>query len=242
MPTATVADNGDGTLTYTPDAGYIGADTYTYTVADSDGATATATVTVCMAFRDEFERANNADLGTAWTDFFGDFQVAGNKAANAGGLAVSTLNGFSAIDSYAEADIDVAMGSGRLAGVLSRFSMSGYYRVDVQATATGATRHPVRLHPGRRLPDARLGRHQRRRHGPAAAGDGGRLAEGLFRRRPEDLRPGRQRDRSGHGGHQGRRSRRHDHRQLPGLRDPGDGGAAVRRLVLHRDGAAAWTR
>ena len=43
----TVVDNGDGTLTYTPNAGHSGADTFTYTVTDgTDTDTATVTVTV----------------------------------------------------------------------------------------------------------------------------------------------------------------------------------------------------
>ncbi|WP_170337390.1 tandem-95 repeat protein, partial [Ruegeria arenilitoris] len=43
----TVADNGDGTLTYTPNAGFTGADSFTYTITDgTDTDTATVTVTV----------------------------------------------------------------------------------------------------------------------------------------------------------------------------------------------------
>ena len=42
----TVVMNPNGTITYTPDAGFTGADTFTYTVTDADGVTTTATVTV----------------------------------------------------------------------------------------------------------------------------------------------------------------------------------------------------
>ncbi len=46
----TLLDNGDGTLTYTPDAGFSGDDSFTYTISDgTDTATATVTVTVADA-------------------------------------------------------------------------------------------------------------------------------------------------------------------------------------------------
>jgi hypothetical protein len=41
-----VADNGDGTVTYTPDPDFNGEDTFTYTILDGNGETDTATVTV----------------------------------------------------------------------------------------------------------------------------------------------------------------------------------------------------
>ncbi|MEX0368916.1 MAG: cadherin-like domain-containing protein, partial [Ruegeria sp.] len=45
----TLADNGDGTLTYTPDAGFEGADSFTYTISDNGGLTDTATVNLTVA-------------------------------------------------------------------------------------------------------------------------------------------------------------------------------------------------
>ncbi len=44
----TVAINGDGTLTYTPDLGFTGTDTITYTIVDPFGGTDTADVTVTV--------------------------------------------------------------------------------------------------------------------------------------------------------------------------------------------------
>ena len=41
--------NADGTITYTPDAGFSGEDSFSYTVADGNGGTDTATVTVSVA-------------------------------------------------------------------------------------------------------------------------------------------------------------------------------------------------
>ncbi len=42
----TVVINPNGTIAYTPDAGFTGVETFTYTLTDANGATATATVTV----------------------------------------------------------------------------------------------------------------------------------------------------------------------------------------------------
>jgi outer membrane autotransporter protein len=44
----TVVDNGNGTITYTPNAGFVGVDTFTYTVIDTSNASDTATVTVSI--------------------------------------------------------------------------------------------------------------------------------------------------------------------------------------------------
>ncbi|MEM7113479.1 MAG: Ig-like domain-containing protein [Chloroflexota bacterium] len=44
-----VVENGDGvSVTYTPDAGFFGSDSFTYTVEDSEGETAVATVTITV--------------------------------------------------------------------------------------------------------------------------------------------------------------------------------------------------
>jgi hypothetical protein len=45
----TVSDNGDGTLTYMPAAGYEGDDTFTYTANDSSGVSASGTVLVTVS-------------------------------------------------------------------------------------------------------------------------------------------------------------------------------------------------
>lgn len=48
----TVIINNDGTVTYTPNEGFTGDDSFTYTVANADGSTATATVTVTVTEAD----------------------------------------------------------------------------------------------------------------------------------------------------------------------------------------------
>ncbi|HLF56085.1 MAG TPA: Ig-like domain-containing protein, partial [Thermoanaerobaculia bacterium] len=45
-PSGSAADNGDGTLSYAPDPGFTGTDSFTYTAQDGAGRQATATVTV----------------------------------------------------------------------------------------------------------------------------------------------------------------------------------------------------
>src|SRR5262249_6321252 len=64
----TVVKNSDGTLTYTPAAGYVGADSFTYTVADGKGGSATATVSLTV------QGAPGPGLGSAWrTPFFAPY-------------------------------------------------------------------------------------------------------------------------------------------------------------------------
>lgn len=67
----TVVDNGNGTFTYTPNAGFSGSDTITVTAADALGATSTQTIAVTVD-------ANDAPIAQA-----------GGDAANEGGAAVS---------------------------------------------------------------------------------------------------------------------------------------------------------
>ncbi|TXL71174.1 tandem-95 repeat protein [Vineibacter terrae] len=72
----TLADNGNGTFTYTRDAGYVGADSFTYTVDDGHGGSDTATVSI---------RVDDAAGRT----------LTGNERANylVGGAGNDTLNG-----------------------------------------------------------------------------------------------------------------------------------------------------
>lgn len=50
----TVVENADVTLSYTPNAGFTGADTFTYTVSDGIDEDAPATVTVTVSLDDPF--------------------------------------------------------------------------------------------------------------------------------------------------------------------------------------------
>jgi len=60
----TLVDNGDGTLTYTPDPGFEGADSFTYTISDDSGLADTATVALTVS-------APSAGSGLVSDDFAG---------------------------------------------------------------------------------------------------------------------------------------------------------------------------
>ncbi|WP_146591644.1 Ig-like domain-containing protein [Puniceibacterium confluentis] len=62
-----VTNNGDGTFTYTPNAGFTGTDTFEYTVSDPAGATDTGMVTVSVGLDNTGNRPPiaNDDTGTA---------------------------------------------------------------------------------------------------------------------------------------------------------------------------------
>jgi VCBS repeat-containing protein len=61
-----VVINPDGTVTYTPDNGFVGTDTFTYVVSDGQGGTATETVTVTVG-----PPGPNAPTGTSLADATG---------------------------------------------------------------------------------------------------------------------------------------------------------------------------
>ena len=56
----TAVANPDGTVSYTPAAGFVGADTFTYTAMDPFGRTGTATVTVTVARGNAARRVGRA--------------------------------------------------------------------------------------------------------------------------------------------------------------------------------------
>jgi len=60
----TVIDNGDGTLTYTPDLNFNGSDSFSYTVGDGNGGFDTATVTVDVTAVNDAPTANDDTAAT----------------------------------------------------------------------------------------------------------------------------------------------------------------------------------
>ena len=116
-----VTDNGDGTLTYAPNEGFIGADSFSYTVSDGDGGFSTANVNVRtapiwtdLAFED-FENGfgTYTDGGRdAWLYTGGSLAHQGNNAVNlqdnAGGESSIELTNSLDLDSpgYTELKIE----------------------------------------------------------------------------------------------------------------------------------------
>jgi hypothetical protein len=109
-----VADNGNGTYTYTPPAHFGGTDTFTYTVSDGAGGTDTATVTVTVsavndppnAAGDPFTTAEDTPLiFIAATDWLG------NDTDIEGGAI--TLTGFDAATAAGGTVTDLGAGSYR---------------------------------------------------------------------------------------------------------------------------------
>jgi VCBS repeat-containing protein len=87
-----VANNNDGTVTYTPNANYNGPDSYTYTVT-SGGVTETATVSVTVSPVNDAPIANNDSVSTG-EDTPVNFDVRANDSdVDGDSLTVTKING-----------------------------------------------------------------------------------------------------------------------------------------------------
>jgi hypothetical protein len=100
-----ISQNSDGSLTYTPDAGYVGTDSYTYVIGCADGGDATATVTITVtescAVNDDFYTVpfNTTlivdDPGLFTNDTIGDRLLQDRPVDGSHGTAsVGSLGGF----------------------------------------------------------------------------------------------------------------------------------------------------
>ncbi|MCA9099898.1 MAG: tandem-95 repeat protein, partial [Planctomycetales bacterium] len=81
----TVMYNGDGTFTYTPDAGFSGVDTFEYTVTDMQGGTATAEVSITVQPVEQPVQSPGNDAPAASVDQ-GLAVAADESAANDAGI------------------------------------------------------------------------------------------------------------------------------------------------------------
>lgn len=84
----TVVDNGDGTLTYTPDTNFVGIDSFTYTIMDGQSAQDTATVTVTVTATAPVADAVD-DTVTTDTDQAVSIDVLANDTGS--GLSISSV-------------------------------------------------------------------------------------------------------------------------------------------------------
>jgi len=144
-----------GGYTYTPAAGFSGADTFTYTVTDSAGSTATATVRITVSSsasvaRDTFTRTvsggwGSADLGGAWTPTTTVLSVDGQRGVlslSAGQTRQVFLNSVSKRDTDTTATVRLGAapgGSGAYASLVARHvAPTVEYRGTARVRASGA--------------------------------------------------------------------------------------------------------
>jgi hypothetical protein len=80
---------------------------------------------VSPPFADAFDRANAANLGSAWTEQAGQFAVSSQKAVSQAALSVATAAGLTLSDAAVSADVAVPAANNSLAGLLTRYSGPG---------------------------------------------------------------------------------------------------------------------
>lgn len=131
----TLVLNADGSFSYTPDAQFNGADSFTYRLLDANGASATAVVTITVS------AVNDAPVSTALGD---------RSAVDSASVSFSIAASFSDVDSGdtlsysasglpAGLSINAATGviSGTLSTHASQGGTGGVYTVQVTATDAG---------------------------------------------------------------------------------------------------------
>lgn len=94
-----VVINEDGTVTYTPEAGFSGDDTFTYTLCDDDTpepSCSTATVTVSIIDAVSF------NIPASLQDYYGDFFLTTDTGINFTQVSDLTINAHTTILSYGE--------------------------------------------------------------------------------------------------------------------------------------------
>ncbi len=84
-------------------------------------------VTPTLPFTDDFNRLNNASLGSNWTERIGDLAiVSGGLQSNATSASIATVNDLTPADVVVSGDVNVGAGTAnRSLGLVARYSGSG---------------------------------------------------------------------------------------------------------------------
>jgi hypothetical protein len=101
-----------------------------------------------LPLTDSFTATGTKQLDdTKWYDFYNTTTTAGNNAASASSAtAIAVARGFSQADDYAQGTI--ALTSGQEAGLYTRFSSSGWYRVRAVGTTGGNAVYILSVYSG----------------------------------------------------------------------------------------------
>ena len=103
----TVVDNGDGTVTYTPNAGFIGLDSFTYDISDGKGGSDTATVSVTVGNVVAGTAGADALTGTAGADaiygYGGDDTLTGAGGADVFYFSLASNEGSDSVLDFSTA-------------------------------------------------------------------------------------------------------------------------------------------
>ena len=107
----TVVDNGDGTVTYTPDGGFIGLDSFTYDISDGNGGGDTATVSVTVGNVIAGTVGANTLIGTSGDDaiygYGGDDTLTGAGGADVFYFSLASDEGSDSISDFSTTAGDI---------------------------------------------------------------------------------------------------------------------------------------
>jgi len=106
-----VVNNGDGTVTYTPDVGFIGLDSFTYSISDGNGGGDTATVSATVGNVVEGTVGANTLNGTAGADaiygYGGDDNLTGAGGADVFYFSLASNEGSDSVLDFSTAAGDI---------------------------------------------------------------------------------------------------------------------------------------
>ncbi len=109
-----VVDNGDGTVTYTPDADFNGTDNFAYTISDGRGGSDTAVVTVSVNPVNDGPTAGDDSASTAENAAVTIAVLANDNDTDGGTLTVTEVNGVAA-----QVGVAVTLSSGAIVTLLT---------------------------------------------------------------------------------------------------------------------------